>query len=145
MTDRLEDPNVPGVPKFCRYCGAPVTTTCESCGATLPGGYRHVVGPPDDPDPFCFSCGAPHGWATREQRVRHLQNLLEFEELDEATQLTIIEDIAVLAASVKGVPDESRVSAAERIRTLAPRLWDAALPVVQSVATAAVKAHFGWR
>jgi hypothetical protein len=77
--------------------------------------------------------------------VGHLQNLLEFEELDEATQLTIIEDLAVLTAPVEDVPDESRVSAAERIRRLAPKLWDTALPVVQSVATAAVKAHYGWR
>jgi hypothetical protein len=146
ITDRLQTLNVPGIPKFCRQFGAPVITACESCSAALPGGYTNViVAGPKAPDAFCFNCGAPHRWTSREQRIGHLQNLLEFEELDDATQLTIIEELTVLAAPVEEVPDERRVGAAERIRRLAPKLWETGLPVLQSVATAAVKAHFGWR
>jgi hypothetical protein len=86
ISDHLKHPDQPGVPRFCKTCGAPVITRCESCSAALMGGYAGViVAMAKEPDPFCYQCGAPHRWATREQRVSHLQNLLEFEDLDDSS------------------------------------------------------------
>ena len=102
-----------------------------------------MVGFAGDPDPFCFQCGAPHRWSTREQRVRHLENLLEFDDLDDATQLTVIEELAVLAAPVDEVSDDDRARAGERLRGLAPRLWEAGMPVIQTVLTEAAKRQLG--
>ncbi len=74
--------------------------------------------------------------------MRHLQNLLEFEDLDEATQLTVIEELAVLAAPVDQVNDDERARAGERLRGLAPRLWRG-IPVIQTVLTEAAKRQLG--
>ena len=132
------------MPKFCPACGAPVITRCESCDAPLPGGYRGVlVAAIRAPDPFCYECGAPHRWTSREQRIRHLQNLLEFEDLDEATQLAVIEQLAVLTKPVDEVEDEAQVTAAERIRKLAPSFWKTAAPVLQTVLSEAAKRALG--
>jgi hypothetical protein len=72
-----------------------------------------------------------------------LENLLEFEDLDEATQLTVVEELAVLAAPTSDVADERRVRAGERIRAMAPRLWQVGSPVLQTVLTEAVKRQLG--
>ena len=68
---------------------------------------------------------------------------MEFEDLDEATQLTVIEDLAVLSAPVDEGDDDDRTNAAERVQRLAPTLWQAGLPVIQSVLTEAVKRRLG--
>jgi hypothetical protein len=116
----------------------------DPSSAPLPGGYRGVlVAAAHDPDPFCFNCGVPHRWATREQRVRHLENLLEFKDLDDAAQLTVIEQLAVLSAPADEVDDAQRAGAAERVRRLAPKLWETGLPVIQSVLTEAAKKQLG--
>lgn len=39
-------------------------------------------------------------WATREQLIRQLYNLLDFEDLDDAERLTVVEQIAVLSELV---------------------------------------------
>jgi len=144
LADHLDHPDQGGVPKFCSACGAPVITHCEACSAPLLGGYRGViVAATKHPKPFCFNCGAPHGWATREQRVRHLENLLEFDDLDEASQLTVIEELAVLAAPADQVDDDTRVRAGERVRNLAPKLWETGRPVIQSVLTEAANKSLG--
>lgn len=144
MTDYLEHPDLSGVAKFCRTCGAPVATRCERCKAPLPGGYRGVlVAAAASADSFCFNCGGPHPWASREDRTRHLENLLEFQELDEPTQLTIIEQLAVLAAPVDEATDEDRIEAGSRLRRLAPRMWEASLPVLQTLLTEAAKRRLG--
>jgi hypothetical protein len=94
-------------------------------------------------DPFCFQCGHPHRWATRKQRVTHLENLLEFEDLDEATQLAVVESLAVLAAPVDELGDDEQVRAGERVRQLAPRLWEIGQPVIASVLTEVAKRRLG--
>jgi hypothetical protein len=97
----------------------------------------------EPPEPFCCECGAPHRWATRQQRIQHLENLLEFEELDEATQLAVIEQIAVLTKPVDEVEDTAQVTAAERIRKMAPSFWKSATPVLQTVLSEAAKRTLG--
>jgi len=127
-------------PSFCPSRGAPVVRNCGHCGPALPGSRKGVASPPRRRlAAFCFNCGGPHPWASREQRVRHLENLLEFQELEEVTQLTIIEQLAVLAATVDEATDEERVEAGTRLRRLAPRMWDAGLPILQTVLTGAAK------
>jgi hypothetical protein len=95
------------------------------------------------PDSFCWECGKPYPWATREKRVGKLYDEIDHEDLDEATLLTVREQIAVLSAPVDEETDDDRVRAGQRIRDLAPRAWEAALPVLQSVLTAEAKRRLG--
>jgi hypothetical protein len=131
------------LPPFCGYCGARILMNCPSCDALILGKVQGIPVLGWRPAVFCWSCGGPYPWATREQRVGKLYNLLDFEELDEAQRLTVIEHIAVLTEPVDEVTDEQRVRAGERLRSLVPRLWEAGLPIIQSVLTAGAKQKLG--
>jgi hypothetical protein len=95
------------------------------------------------PESFCWDCGKPYPWATREERIGKLYDEIDYEDLDEATLLTVREQIAVLSAPADEVTDDDRVRAGRRIRNLAPKLWEAGLPVLQSVLTAEAKRQLG--
>lgn len=49
---------------FCPRCGAPTTTICSECGASIPGDYHSgtitlgVYTPPS----YCATCGSPYPW-----------------------------------------------------------------------------------
>jgi hypothetical protein len=93
----------------------------------------------NEPDSFCWDCGEPYPWATREEYVARLFDKIDHEDLDEATLLTVREQIAVLSAPVDEVTDDDRVRAGHRIRGLAPKAWEAVLPVLQGLLTAEAK------
>lgn len=136
----------PMVPRHCGTCGASVLQTCGACQAPLLGAVRSLPSLPSEmnkPDSFCWDCGEPYPWATREQRVGKLYDRIDHDDVDEATLLTIREQIAVLSAPVDEVTDEDRVRAGHRIMDLAPEAWKAALPVLQSLLTAEVKRRLG--
>jgi hypothetical protein len=128
----------PGVPRFCGRCG--------SCGALLLGAVRVMPGLPNEmkePDSFCWDCGEPYPWASREERVVKLFDRIDHEDLDEATLLTAREQIAILSAPVDEVTDDERVRAGHRIMSLAPEAWKALLPVLQGLLTAEAKRRLG--
>jgi hypothetical protein len=132
------------LPRFCGECGAPVLQTCPSCDALIPGEYR-ALRPRSFvmPDSFCWECGEPYPWATREERVVKLYDRIDHEDLDEATLLTVREQVAVLSAPVDEATDDDRVRAGNRIKNLAPKAWEASLPVLQSLLTAEAKRRLG--
>lgn len=141
----LDHPDDPTVPMFCPKCGAPVVTACDNCEAALLGGRRGVAAR-SSPDPFCFNCGAPLPWATREQRIGQLYNLIDFEEgLDQAAHLELVEAIAVLSKSEddQDVSEDDRVRAGYKVKQLAPEAWRTGLPILQTVISAAVKKKLG--
>jgi hypothetical protein len=96
----------------------------------------------DVPDSFCWDCGEPYPWTSREKRVGKLYDLIDHDDLDEAMLLTVREQLAVLSAPVDEETDERRGRALERLRRLAPKLYEAALPVLQGLATAEMKRRF---
>jgi hypothetical protein len=134
----------PHVPAFCGRCGGQVLLGCRSCDAGIAG---QMDGRPRDPqwEPagFCWKCGFPYPWATREQRLAQLYNVIDDEELDDAERLAVVEQIAVLSEPVDEVSDEDRVRAGERVKSLAPKAWEAALPILQSLLTAKAKQDLG--
>jgi hypothetical protein len=96
-----------------------------------------------EPDSFCWDCGEPYPWASREERLIKLFDRIDHEDLDEATLLTVREQIAVLSAPVDEVTDDERVRAGHRIMSLAPEAWKALLPVLQGLLTAEAKRRLG--
>jgi hypothetical protein len=137
----IGSPSPPRVlPRHCGRCGALMLRTCPSCDALILGNY--IVFKPRDfelPESFCWDCGEPYPWATREERAGKLYDKIDYEDLDEATLLTVREQIAVLSAPVDEVTDDDRVRAGRRIRDLAPKAWEAVLPVLQGLLTAEAK------
>jgi hypothetical protein len=92
---------------------------------------------------FCDKCGAPHPWLSREGRIYLLQNLLDDEQLDPATELEIREQLAILSDPDIG-EDEQR-ERWERVRKLAPAFWDksGARAILETVVSAGIKAALG--
>lgn len=127
---------------FCSKCGAPVIRGCPNCSARILGAHEGVVSAGLKPEKFCFSCGAPYPWADRDALIMQLRNVLEFEPgLDDATRLEVSEQIAVLSG-----PDEDskrRVKAGEALRKLAPKGWEAAQPILQTLVSAELKKQLG--
>jgi hypothetical protein len=138
-------PELPRVPPRCGRCGARVLEACRSCDAPILGAVRLYMqwAPMERPDSFCWRCGEPYPWATREERVGQLYDLVDDEDLDRADLLTVQEEIAVLSRPDDKVTDEERVRAGETIRRLAPKAWEVFLPVAQSLLTAEVKRRLG--
>jgi hypothetical protein len=141
-----DSPPLPEVPRHCGQCGAPVLEMCGSCKAPLLGAGKlgaGMISPMRRLDSFCWRCGEPYPWATREERVAKLYDLIDHEDLDEATLLTVREQIAVLSQPVDEATDDDRVRAGRRIRDLAPKAWEAVLPVLQGLLTAEAKRRLG--
>ena len=80
-------------------------------------------------------------WATRLARIYELQNMLDEEDLDEAARLTVSEQLTALQNP--DLDEDEQVERWKRIRRLAPGLMTSGQRIVESVATAAVKAQLG--
>jgi hypothetical protein len=82
-----------------------------------PGGVPDRYTPPM----FCDGCGEPFPWSTRQQRIYHLENLLDEEDIDDATRLLVMEDLERLRTS-EGLDERQQLEAWERIKARAPGL-----------------------
>lgn len=135
----------PAIPlsAYCGKCGLGVMTACVACSAPIEN-HNYLAGD-RAPLAFCTGCGAPHPWATREERIARLIGLLDSEEsLTESERLEAVEAIAVLSEPEdEGEPTEDRVRAGERLRRIAPKMWSAASPVFTALFTAELKARLG--
>jgi hypothetical protein len=133
------------VDRFCAKCGTLVLTTCSNpdCRAPLP--IPNIPGGQRGSSPFCTRCGEPHPWATREQRIGRLIDLLDSEEsLGEAERLHVVEAIAVLGEPEdKGSSEDDRVRAGERFRSMAPKAWRVAVPVLTALLTSELRVRLG--
>jgi hypothetical protein len=79
------------IPDNCATCGAPVLTGCPNCELRLRGHYYRprVISNAYKRPSFCDGCGSAFPWATREERVYELENLLDEEDIDEADRVVI--------------------------------------------------------
>ena len=87
---------------YCPGCGARTLVACASCGGRIRGRY-HVdnvifTNQRYRPPGFCDLCGAAHPWASRQQRIWEIENLLEREGLSEAEELALREKFEELAS-----------------------------------------------
>jgi hypothetical protein len=126
----------------CHKCGAPVLTACENCNHRLRGHPSGVGGILSVPD-FCDNCGAPHPWLSREGRIFMLQNLLDEEQLDPATELEVREQLKALTNPDLDADEQQRRWAT--VKRLAPGLWErtGARTILESVVSAGIKAGLG--
>lgn len=128
----------------CAECGATVLTSCPSCDARIRGVFESQYSiqiAPYEPPPFCDNCGSPFPWADRQARIHQLENVLDEQELDEATRLVIMENLEVLRQP--DVPEDEQRERWGRIKRLAPGFIDSGRNIVESVVSAAIRAHLG--
>lgn len=129
----------------CELCGAPVLKACPHCQAMIRGSYYvpGVIGfePEYSAPGFCFSCGEPFPWADRQAKIWQLYNLLDQEDLDEASRLTVSEQLEALTRA--DMSEEEQLERWTRVKRLAPGLLKSGSTIVESVATAAIRAQLG--
>ena len=85
-------------------------TACPTCDTRIRGYYSVPgvlsLGDAYNPPDFCYACGAPMPWLSRQGRIYQLQNLLDEEGLDPATELRVREFLQELADSDPDNPNE---------------------------------------
>ncbi|GAA2028969.1 hypothetical protein GCM10009839_30380 [Catenulispora yoronensis] len=131
---------------FCNECGSKLIARCRNCRIRIRG-REHAPGYADwtefVPPKFCDGCGEPHPWVDRAGRINQLENLLDEEEIDEATRLLVMEDLDRLR-QVEDVPEERQLVYWKRIKTAAPHfLTETALKIAVTLMTEKIKKETG--
>jgi len=123
--------------RFCVDCGAAAVLGCPNCDSTTP-----VVDDKScEPAGFCPVCGGAFPWVSRRGRIYQLENLLAREDLGEATELAVREQLEALAD-----PDLSAAEQRDRwghVRKLAPGLWQSGRTIIEGLASAAIRSQVG--
>ena len=130
----------------CEECGARVLTACPACNSRIRGRYfvPGVIGVSKYEKPnFCDSCGAAFPWVGRKARVYELQNRLDDEELDSATELLVREQLEALTSP--DLDEAEQLKRWQRIKSAAPDFLvkAATSPIVTSLVTAEAKKQLG--
>jgi hypothetical protein len=131
--------------RFCSVCGAEVLMSCPNCNEPIQGryhtpnvtnlAYKYI------PKPFCGECGAALPWATRQQRLWELENILDQQDISEAQALLVREHLNSLRNG--DLTDDEQSDRWIRIKRLSPGLITAGRSIIESVATAAALKGLG--
>ena len=124
---------------YCPRHGTPLFSECAKCGrawTTVGISSYEEVG-----SDFCVHCAHPGPWVSREKRLTWIKGRLHEQGLDEATQLELREALDRIKEMEPG--DTRTIAAGEKLKNVAPKLWDIAKPIIATVATAEVKRRLG--
>ena len=132
---------------FCLECGAPVIGRCPSCKIRVRGS-SHVPGylgiDHYEPPRFCDGCGEPLPWATWQDRIYQLENLVQYEQIDEATKLLVLEDLRRLRTAASELDQDGQLTIWKRVKSRAPGLFGgAATPIAQNLLSAYLQQKLG--
>jgi hypothetical protein len=127
------------VAPYCSTCGQPILTACPDCETPLRGRPEGWILASWDPSDFCYRCGHPFPWVSREGRVELLLTQLENADLPEAERLRAREQLEALRDPELGDQEQARLWS--RFKQLAPTVWnsDAAQNVIGSLIEAGVR------
>ena len=128
----------------CEECGSQIITKCPSCETDIRGKEEienvFVATKYKSPD-FCFSCGGPFPWVSRQGRIYELQNILDIQGLDEATRLKVSEQLEKLLDPK--IEEEEETIIWKFIKNKAPGLIEVARPIIESIVTKAILKSVG--
>jgi hypothetical protein len=114
----------------------------SSCGSNIRGAVAGVFGREFEPHDFC-GCGTPFPWASTTTIVYHIENQLEEEKnLSEGDRRHLTSQLQALL-DVEPSSEPKKIAALQALKNLAPVAWKAALPALQSIATAEMKRALG--
>src|SRR5713101_991193 len=136
--------------RICPDHGVPWFVECPSCRAAWPlvlpmddfaASELFDLGPERARD-FCANCGTPGPWVTRPQLMEWLRsNVKASVEVPASERLELLEVLTRLEAV--DANDTKSVAAWERVRKLAPKVWEKAQPVRDALIGEAVKKLLG--
>ena len=130
------------VPQFCGSCGARVLTQCPNCSAPLLK-IKYQAGE-REPYAFCSGCGEPFHWATREQVVSRIRNLLDLDSsLSNSDRFELLDAIQELVQPDTPEAEAPKIKAVELIKSKAPNAFRAAQPILVSILSSAIQKALG--
>ena len=121
--------------QYCPRHGTPLLTRCPKC--SQPWKIVNVSMIHDVGSDFCIHCAHPGPWVSREKRLGWIKGRLHQQGLDEATELELREALDRINDMDPG--DTRTIAAWQKLKDVAPKLWEIAKPIVTTVATAEVK------
>jgi hypothetical protein len=133
---------------FCPDCGAEILARCLNCGIRIRG-ELHIPGQVwleenFAPRKFCDSCGEPYPWATRQDRIYQLENILDQQDIDDTDKLLVREELERLRVEGPTLEPDAQAAIWRRIKQRAPGLvTGAAWQIGQSLLTAYVQQKAG--
>jgi hypothetical protein len=134
------------IPENCPTCGARVLTACPGCGLRIRGDYYipgvAVISNYERPS-FCDGCGSAFPWATREERIYELENLLDEEDIDEADRVVIQDQLQRLRNSQLSEREERQVWETIKRRAGKAITSGPVLRVVEGLVSAALRQQLG--
>lgn len=134
------------IPENCPTCGARVLTACQHCDLRIRGDHFipgvAVISTYQRPS-FCDGCGSAFPWATREERIFELENLLDEEDIDEADQVVIQDQLRRLRNS--GLSEREEEQAWETIKRRAGKAITSGpvVRVLEGLVSAAIRQQLG--
>lgn len=139
LNGHVVNPKFHGIPGFnaghCSDCGEETIFECPECGEEVRGGVHEVVSSrPNQPPPYCHSCGQPYPWT--ERKLKAVEELVE--ELDGLSP----DERQLLAKDIRDVTVEgprTMVAAAQLKRLLAKGRGYAAKAIVRELDEVAVE------
>ena len=115
----------------CSDCGSKLITTCPRCESPILGYPIQAMslgGIDYKPSAFCDACGGAYPWAATSTRYDELANRLEEENLDEATELQVREQLDALRESE--ADDKASAKRWETIQRIAPTFVEASKEII---------------
>ena len=130
-------------PQYCGTCGAQALTQCPSCSTALLK-IKYLAGE-REPYAFCSGCGQPFPWATREQRVSRMQNLLNLDTtLSDSDRLELVDAIQELVLPDTPETEKRKIKALELFKSKAPNAYRAAQPILMPLLSAVIQKALGF-
>jgi hypothetical protein len=132
----------------CVKCGATVLIGCVSCGLRIRGDYYapgvFVVNPNRRLPSFCDGCGAAHPWASREERIYELENILDEEDIDESDRVFVHDRLRELREA-QGLDEKRERQLWTQIRDRSGRFLTSqpVQRIMETVASAAIRSQLG--
>jgi hypothetical protein len=131
----------------CVKCGATVLIGCINCGLRIRGDYfvAGVVGFDPGPVPsFCDGCGSAHPWATREERIYELENILDEEDIDVADSVFVHDRLRELREA-KDLDDKRERQLWTQIRDRSGKflISQPVQKITETVVSAAIRSQLG--
>lgn len=146
ITQHIKPTEPANVPDKCTRCGARVLSACGFCNLRIRGKHYSPmvlsVTAADRPS-FCDGCGGAYPWATREERVFELENLLDEEEIDDADRVVVQDHLARLRSETLSEKEERQAWAAIKERGGEALKSGAVQRVLEGLVSAAIRSQVG--
>ena len=128
--------------EFCGDHGARLFTHCRTCSGEWSVTWDPKTYDGEKGTDFCSRCGSPAPWLSRRKLIQWLKAQVQASALEAAQQLELREVLDRISEMNPG--DTKTVAGWERLRELAPTVWENANPIIRTLVTEGVKRALGF-